>query len=214
MSKPTRKTGPRDPERTMSLILGAARGAFARHGLDGARVDQIAALAGVNKRMIYYYFTDKEGLFLATLEELYKEISEAARDIVLVKDPQEALAGYVATTFRYYLAHPETVAILNNENLYEARHLKHSKVVPELKARFVDKLDDVLQRGMAQGVFRPGLDTVTVYITILALVYLYVGNNATLSVYFGRDLASEEARNAWLKHIQTSVREIVAPKPA
>ncbi len=198
----------------MTLILAAARDAFARHGLDGARIDAIAAAAGVNKRMIYYYFTDKEGLFLATLEGLYREISEAAADIVLVQDPQKALSEYVATTFNYYLSHPQTVAILNNENLYEARHLKHSKVVPELKARFVDKLDDVLQRGMAQGAFRPGLDTVTVYITILALVYLYVGNNATLSVYFGRDLASKKARNDWLEHIQSSVRAIVAPKPA
>lgn len=197
----------------MALILAAARDAFARHGLDGARIDAIAAAAGVNKRMIYYYFTDKEGLFLATLEGLYREISAAAADIIPVQDPQKALSEYVATTFHYYLSHPQTVAILNNENLYEARHLKHSKVVPELKARFVDKLDDVLQRGMAQGVFRPGLDTVTVYITILALVYLYVGNNATLSVYFDRDLASKKARNAWLEHIQSSVKAIVAPKP-
>lgn len=194
----------------MAAILAAARKVFARHGLDGARIDAIAETAAVNKRMIYYYFEDKQGLFLATLEELYREISAAAADIELTQDPQEALAQYVAVTFAYYQAHPETIAILNNENLYEARHLKRSKVIPELKARFVDKLDEVLARGMAQGVFRQGLDTVTVYITLLALVYLYLGNSATLSVYFDRDLAGQDQRAAWLKHMQSSIRAIVA----
>lgn len=194
----------------MAAILEAARKTFARHGFDGARIDAIAETAAVNKRMIYYYFGDKEGLFLKVLESLYQEISDAGAGIVLTQDPQEALAQYVETTFAYYQAHPETIAILNNENLYEARHLKKSTVVPELKARFVDKLDEVLARGTKQGVFREGLDTPTVYITLLALVYLYLGNSATLSVYFEKDLASRENRAAWLKHMQSSIRTIVA----
>ena len=194
----------------MAAILAAAREAFARHGRDGARIDAIAEAAGINKRMIYYYFTDKEGLFLATLEALYRGISEAADLLVLTKDPQDALDEYVEGMFSYYRAHPETVAILNNENLYAARHLKRSTVIPELKGRFADKLDDVLRQGVTNGVFRPGLDTVTIHITVIALVYLYVGNNATLSVYFGRDLSSESAHQAWLQHIKSSIRAIVA----
>ena len=50
----------------------------------------------------------------------------------------------------------------------------------------------------------------TIHITVIALVYLYVGNNATLSVYFGRDLSSESAHQAWLQHIKSSIRAIVA----
>ena len=49
----------RDPERTRHRILSAATEEFARYGLGGARVDRIAARAGANKRMLYYYYGNK-----------------------------------------------------------------------------------------------------------------------------------------------------------
>lgn len=204
-----RKGATRDPQRTMAAILAAARVIFARHGYEGARIDAIAAASGVNKRMIYYYFADKEGLFLAVLEALYLELSRSAGALDLGADPEEALAAYVEFTFAYYVANPEAIAILNNENLYDARHLKRSKLLPELKRPYVEKLGHVLAAGAERGVFRQGLDTVTVHITVIALVYLFVGNNATLSVYFERDLSTEAARAAWLRHVTATVLALV-----
>ncbi|MEM9221758.1 MAG: TetR/AcrR family transcriptional regulator [Pseudomonadota bacterium] len=204
-----RPAATRDPKRTKAAILAAAREVFARRGFDGARIDSIAAASGVNKRMIYYYFTDKEGLFLAVLEAVYTELSRSAEALDLSADPEEALARYVELTFAYYVANPHTIAILNNENLYEARHLRGSTVLPELKRPYVDKLNHVLRAGAERGVFRAELDTVTVHITVIALVYLFVGNNATLSVYFERDLATEAAHAAWLEHIEGCVLALV-----
>ena len=68
------ETRPRDADRSQKDILDAALAEFAEHGLGGARMDRIAERAGVNKRLIYYYFENKESLFLAVLERAYEDI--------------------------------------------------------------------------------------------------------------------------------------------
>jgi len=78
-----RKSNGRDPARTRGSILASATAEFARYGLGGARVDRIAERAGANKRMLYYYFGDKDGLFLAALEARYAHIRNAERTLRL-----------------------------------------------------------------------------------------------------------------------------------
>ncbi|MCC6212114.1 MAG: helix-turn-helix transcriptional regulator, partial [Burkholderiales bacterium] len=73
----------RDPDRNRGRILAAALAEFARHGLGGARVDRIARRAGANKRMLYYYFGNKEDLFLAVLESRYAHIRRAEQGLRL-----------------------------------------------------------------------------------------------------------------------------------
>jgi AcrR family transcriptional regulator len=204
----------RDPGRTRRRILRAARRVFARHGLDGARVDAIADDAGSNKRMIYYYFTDKDGLFLAVLESIYGELSEAAETLALDAPPLDALEAYVDFMWGYYLKNPEVVAILNNENLHGAPHLKQSPLALVAERPLVARLDALLAEGAAAGTFRNGLDAVEIHITVIALVYLFIGNNATLSLYFGRDLSGGAAQAAWRAHIQRAVRAIVSASAA
>lgn len=63
----------RDPERTRRRILAAALHEFSLHGFAGARVDTIARRAGTNKRMLYHYFEDKDGLFCAVLRHKINE---------------------------------------------------------------------------------------------------------------------------------------------
>lgn len=208
--KPAERPVTRDPERTRRLILEAARAAFARYGLDGARVDAIAAASGANKRMIYYYFTDKEGLFLATLETVYAELSGVTDTLDPAGPPEAALAQYVDAVWSYYLAHPEAIAILNNENLHGGRHLRRSTRLGDLERPYVEKLDRILRRGAESGTFRPGLDAVFIHITVIALAYLFIGNTPTLSIYFGRDLATPEARQEWRAHMEDAVGAIVA----
>ncbi|MBJ3775791.1 TetR/AcrR family transcriptional regulator [Acuticoccus mangrovi] len=205
----TRRSTTRDPERTRRHILDAARAAFAHQGLDGARVDAIAEASGVNKRMIYYYFDDKEGLFLAVLEEIYAELSAAGEAMDLAAPPLDALTRYVDFVWTYYHGHPEVIAILNNENLHGGAHLARSLHIRELERPFIDKLARLLQQGEEKGAFRPGLDPVTIHITVIALVYLFLGNNRTLSIFFDRDLSTAVAKKSWREHIQCSVRAIV-----
>ena len=95
----------RDADRSQSTILAAARDEFAEHGLGGARMDRIAERAGLNKRLIYYYFEDKDRLFQAVLEQAYLQIREEERKLNLLGlKPAEALRRLVEFTWNYYLA--------------------------------------------------------------------------------------------------------------
>jgi AcrR family transcriptional regulator len=81
---PTTSAGPqrqRDPERTREEILDVALSEFARNGYSGARVDEIAARTRTTKRMLYYYFTNKEQLYIAVLERAYATAREAERQV-------------------------------------------------------------------------------------------------------------------------------------
>jgi AcrR family transcriptional regulator len=192
----------RNPERTRARILEAARVEFARDGLGGARVDRITARAGSNKRMIYYYFGNKESLFLAALESAYEHIREAEQSLKLTDlDPAEGMRRLVRFTWEYYLAHPEFITLLNSENLHRARHLKKSNEIQALHSPLVAMLDELLTRGQRAGVFRRGVDAVQLYISIAALGYFYLSNNHTLSTIFGRDLMRPQALKQRLAHM-------------
>jgi AcrR family transcriptional regulator len=192
----------RDPERTRARILEAARTEFARRGLGGARVDQITARAGSNKRMIYYYFGNKEALFLAALESAYADIREAEQSLKLTDlAPAKGMRRLVRFTWEYYLAHPEFITLLNSENLHRARHLKKSNQIRALHSPLVALLEGLLRRGQRDGVFRRGVDAVQLYISIAALGYFYLSNSYTLSTIFGRDLMQARALEQRLAHM-------------
>jgi len=192
----------RDPARTRSKILEAATGEFARYGLGGARVDRIAARARANKRMLYYYFGDKEGLFLAALEDRYAHIRNAERSLELEHlDPRIAVRRLVEFTWNYFLEHPEFMTLLNSENLHKGRHVRRSRRVPEMHSHLVGLLRDVLRRGEAQRLFRKGVDPVQLYISIAGEGYFYLSNRYTLSRIFDRDLMAPRALASRARHI-------------
>lgn len=192
----------RDPEPTRARILAAAKAEFARSGLGGARVDRIAERAGANKRMLYYYFDSKDGLFRAVLEATYEHIREAEKALHLdALDPHEAIRRLIEFTWDYHLQHPEFLSLLNSANLHRAEHLKSSTKVRRMHSPFVAMIRDILDRGERAGVFRSGVDAVQLYISIAALAYFYLGNNYTLSAIFGRDLKAKKACQERLAHM-------------
>ena len=191
----------RNPDRTRASILVAAQHEFAAKGLSGARVDAIAGRARANKRMIYHYFGNKDGLYLAALERVYEDLRGTERTLDLADlEPAAAIERLVEFTFDYSRSHPELISLINNENLHGARYLRQSKKVRQLHSPFVRLIDDILRRGEATGVFRPGLDAVELYITIAAVGYFYLSNNRTLSAIFGRNLLSAAACRRRKKH--------------
>ena len=202
----------RDAERTRAAILDAATQEFARHGLSGARVDRIAIKADINKRMLYHYFGGKEALFLAVLEATYARIRTAETTLSLLDvAPEESVRRLVEFTWRYYLEHPEFIPLLNNENLYRARHLKRSPSLKAMNSPLIDTLAQVLGRGRRDGVFRPGVDALQLYVSIASLAYFFLSNNHTLSAIFGRDLATPAARRARLAHMTAMVLGYLRP---
>ena len=196
----------RDPARTRSRILDAATVEFARYGLGGARVDRIAKRAAANKRMLYYYFRDKDNLFLAALEGRYAHIRAAERVLDLEHlEPRLALKRLVEFTWRYYLEHPEFMTLLNSENLHKGRHVQRSQRVRQLHSPLVETLRAILHRGERQGFFRPGIDPVQLYISIAGEGYFYLSNRYTLSRIFDRDLMAPRALAGRARHITQTI---------
>lgn len=192
----------RDADRSQGIILAAARDEFAEHGLGGARVDRIAERAGLNKRLIYYYFEDKEKLFQAVLEQTYRDIRTEELKLRLQDlEPATAVRRLIEFTWQYYFDHPEFITLLNSANLHRARHLSESKRARELNSPVIETLGAVLERGRKEGVFRGGVDPVQLYVSIAGLAYFYLSNSHTLSAIFGRDLLSHKARAERLSHM-------------
>src|SRR5688572_18335317 len=210
--QPAPKPALRDADRTRASILRAATEEFATHGLGGARVDAIAQRAKTNKRMLYYYYGDKEGLYLAVLEAAYEHIRGEEQKLNLRElSPEDGMRELCAFTWRYFVAHPEFLSLLNTENLHRAKYLKRSTKVRALHSPLVDMLSELLARGVRLGVFRSGIDAVQFYISIAALGYFYLGNAHTLSTIFGRNLLSPRARAQRLAHVSELVFRSLAP---
>lgn len=208
------RTALRNPQRNRSRILAAATSEFAGRGLGGARVDRIAKLAGLNKRMLYYYFDSKEKLFLAVLEASYAQIRSAERELDLEhRDPREALRRLVDFTWTYYLEHPEFLTLLNSENLHKARHLSRSKRVREMHSPLVETLRGLLRRGERAGLFRARVDPVQLYISIAGEGYFYLSNRYTLSRIFGRDLMAPRALAARKRHNASMILDALRRAP-
>ncbi len=181
----------RDPERTRAAILRAATDEITAKGLTGARVDAIAERAGINKRMLYHYFGDKQGLYVAVLEHTYSAIRTAEIGLNLTElDPAAGMRKLVLFTWQYFIDHPEFLSLLATENMNRAAYLKKSQAIRPLHRPLTGMIEVLLQRGEKQGIFRKGVDPVELYITIAGLGFFYMQNRHTLSVIFGEDLSA------------------------
>ncbi|MBO9479131.1 TetR family transcriptional regulator [Shimia sp. R11_0] len=193
MAEATKKRK-RDAEATRARILLAAKKEFAKSGLGGARVDEIAERANANKRMIYHYFGGKEDLFRAVLEEAYLDIRDAEQRLKLDDmPPREALEKLVRFTWSYYLKNPEFITLVNSENLHRAKHIKGLDTLRETTRGLVDMVSSILKRGEDSGDFRAGIDATQLNITIAAIGYYYLTNRFTGSFLFNRDLMEDTA---------------------
>jgi AcrR family transcriptional regulator len=194
---PVRTPRTNDPERTMADILEVATREFAEKGLAGARIDAIAEAMRTSKRMIYYYFGSKEGLYLKVLEESYRRMRamEAAAHLDDLP-PEDALRKLVGHTLDYQWGHPEFARLVQNENIHRAQYLAQSKTIRKLNMSAIDGLRRVLERGQGDGVFRAGIDAVDLHMSISALAVFQVSNRHTFSLIFQRDLESPKALTA------------------
>jgi AcrR family transcriptional regulator len=183
-----------DPEKTKQDIIEVATREFAAKGLSGARIDEIAARTKTSKRMIYYYFESKEGLYLAVLEEAYRRIRRIEGELDLDHlPPLEAIAGLVGFTFDYQTGHPDFIRLVVIENIHEGAHIKRSKVIQKLNVTAIDALRRIIARGQKEGVFRDHLDPIDLHMSISALSNFNIVNRATFSTIFKHDMTSPKA---------------------
>ncbi len=191
------RTPPRtkDPERTRADIIDVATHEFSEKGLAGARIDVIAQAMRTSKRMIYYYFGSKEALYVAVLEQAYRRIRQIETQLNLQDlAPEAALRKLVGFTVDYQLANPDFIRLVMNENIHRGEFLAQSKTIQQLNVPVISAVRAVYERGVAEGVFRSGVDPVDLHMSVSALCFFNVANRHTFALIFKRDLESVRAQ--------------------
>jgi AcrR family transcriptional regulator len=203
----------RDPEGVRRDILTTASKIFAQNGLSGARIDEIAASTKTSKRMIYYYFGDKDGLYKACLEAAYKNVraGENALDLSGLS-PKKALAELVGFTFDHHRKNPDFIRLVMIENIHMASFLTSSEIVKKVNTRAIETLRDIIERGQAQGVFRADLAAVELHWQISALSFFNISNRPTFSALFGTDLYTDDGQSQLRDHVINMILSFTAHK--
>ncbi|MDA0161020.1 TetR family transcriptional regulator [Solirubrobacter ginsenosidimutans] len=196
----------RDAERTQAEILDAATQEFAEHGYSGARVDVIATKTRTTKRMLYYYFESKAGLYTAVLERAYAGIRESEQELDVEElDPVAAIRRLAELTFDHHESHPDYVRLVMIENIHRAEHLEESESIANLNMPAIEIIGRILERGRAEGVFHRSADAIDVHMLISSFCIFRVANRHTFGALFGRDLMAPEQRT----HYRTMLGDMI-----
>lgn len=206
-SKTTRTN---DPARTMAGILEVATKEFAEKGLSGARIDAIADATSTSKRMIYYYFGSKEGLYVAVLEESYRRMRSIEAELHLENlEPVAALRRLVEFTFDHHSSNEDYIRLVMNENIERGAFLAQSKNIQQLNVPAIAAIKELYERGVTQGLFRPGLDPLDIHASISALTFFNVSNQHTFGLIFKDTAGAQQAMAARRNNITEMVVRFV-----
>ncbi|MCA0939667.1 TetR family transcriptional regulator [Salipiger pacificus] len=197
-----------NPEAVKADILRVARAEFARTGLSGTRIEDIAAGTKTSKRMIFYYFQDKQSLYEAVLEDCYAEVrgGESELDLEGLR-PDVALRALLEFTFDHHRRNPEFIRLVMIENIHDARHMKKMHALAAKNERAIGVVERICHAGCEAGLFRPDISPVALHWQISAVSFFNVANRATFSTNFGPELFDETGQ-ALLR--RTAVRGILA----
>jgi AcrR family transcriptional regulator len=186
----------------MSDILTVATSEFAEKGFSGARVDDIAELTRTSKRMIYYHFESKEGLYRAVLEAAYARVREHEGTLALDDlPPDEAMAKLVGFSFDNHRNNEAFVRLVMNENIMRASTLQESPLISQLNVPIIETLKKLLQRGADQGMFKANIDPVMLHRAISGLCFHNVSNQHTFSLIFNHDPSQPQVMQAYRQSV-------------
>jgi AcrR family transcriptional regulator len=197
-------------DRVQSSIVRIAAEEFAEYGYSGARIDRIANGTRTSKRMLYYYFGGKEGLYRAVLLSYYDKLRSEEEALQLSHlPPILALKSLVDFTFVFHTKNAAIARLVMAENINKGRHVVKMPSVAQLNSRIINSVSDILRRGEEEGVIRPGLDGFDLYTTIAALCFFNISNRYTIQAIFKRDMSdsSEAARRR--KSVWDTIHRIV-----
>lgn len=201
---------PKDPEGNRAAILAAAVAEFAAKGFQGARMNSIAEAGGCDKQLLYYYYSSKERLYIASLEHAYTQVrvSQADRPVDR-EDPLKSLCEIVLVSYDFVIEHPDIIRLIANENIEKARYLRQSSVVQSINLPIIEKMREILDIGVAKGLFRSDIDPIELHHVTSALTNHYFNNAYTFGYIFSVDLFSPESIEAYRKTIEKVVSGFV-----
>jgi AcrR family transcriptional regulator len=200
-----------DPEQTKRNIIEVATAEFAAMGLSGARVDAIAERTSTTKRMLYYYFGSKEGLYEAVIEEAYEKIRALEQALrVETMEPREGLRRLVEFTFDFHDTQRDFVQLIAGENISGGTHAEHLKAFKARNSSVVKTIRNLIERGVAAKVFRDDVDPFDLHLMISSLCFFRVSNRHTFGMAFGRDPAGPRSRARHRTMIVDAVLRFIA----
>ncbi|MGW2329817.1 TetR/AcrR family transcriptional regulator [Streptomyces sp. NPDC001700] len=202
-----RARGRRNPEQVKADILAVATAEFAERGLGAASVNEIAAKTATTKRMIYYYFTSKEGLYTAVLERSYRQMAETLlREVGPADlDPVAALRRLAEKTFDHHDTHREYVRLVVGENMLHGAYIRRSGELRTLWAPMLDIVADILRRGREQGSIREDAEPIDVQVLINSFSLFHITNQYTFDALYDYALDGPEAR----AHFRQMIGDVV-----
>ncbi|WP_020396871.1 TetR/AcrR family transcriptional regulator [Thiolinea disciformis] len=199
-----------NPEAVRMDIIKVATAEFALNGLSGARVNEIAAKTKTSKRMIYYYFGDKDGLYQQVLIEAYREVREGEHKLDLEHvEPVAALRNLVEFTFDHHRRNPDFIRLVMIENIHHGEYLKHAALIKSLNQPVIERLERIYKRGLEQQLFRDGITALALHWHISALSFFNVSNQTTFSISFGKSLFTKTGQNTLKQQVVDMVLRFV-----
>lgn len=175
-------------EATRARILDAAHIQFVANGLEGTRMEAIAAEAGVNKSLVYRHFGNREQLYRDVLRRAYQKMRDAEAALQLPDDPLLALDRLVSFTLQYYLENPDFLILVGIENLKQGEHLRQIDREGLHVSSLLDIVRRIIRTGEEQGLFRSGLDPVEFYMVVSSQCWFTVATKHTFSITFDMDV--------------------------
>ncbi len=213
-TKPAPKRKGRNAETAKADLINSARREFAKKGFALAGIEAIAEPTGLNKKMIYHYFGSKEGLYIAVLEQAYLGIRKMEQNLKLHElAPLDAIRKLVETTWDYYVANPDFLALVNQENLLRGEYLRRSGILKRETSKLLGTVQEVLDRGVAEGSIRPGIDPMQLNHSIAGLGFYYLNNRFTNTELYGFDHMTPAALAARRAFIVDFVMSFVTSPP-
>jgi AcrR family transcriptional regulator len=218
-AKRNSKSGPelviKDAERTRAEIIEVATKEFSQRGYSGGRINEIAERTRTSKRMIYYYFGSKEVLYRAVLYEHYRRLRANDSQAGLQdRPPLDALATLTRLTFDWYVEHASEVPLVMVENIHRGKHIQSLPEFESLNSTAIELVSSIYDRGVAEGVMRPGVRPIDIYITIAAASFFNVSNRYTFQAIFGHDMSLKDEIARRREALTDTVLRYVAADPA
>lgn len=170
----------RNPQKSRANLLKAGVKLFSERGYDGVSVDEIVQRAGVNKRMLYHYYGNKDGLYVEVLRVVFAEL-ESLEIAALTEEAStaDAIRKVLKEYFNFLEGHPEFVSLLMWENLHRGRFLD---VHPNLlsKSQVLDRLRKIVAHAQTAGEIEQDVDARHLLVLLYGACFIYQSNRFTL----------------------------------
>ena len=184
---------PKSTVSTRDQLLQTAISLFSAGGYDGASVNDIVQQAGLSKRMVYHYFTNKALLYQEALSYAFGELTKLENQAVTDSDSlEQVVKNLIRVYFGFPRQHPDFSRLLRWENLNDGKGIKDSKF-PLSKDHVTDVLRAAIKREADGKCWRQDLEANQLLITIIGICQVYTSHRYTLSQGLHRDLGTPAA---------------------